>query len=561
MFQLNRSTQHSDTRFATEAQRHREKEGIGLSRKLLSHSHSAALWLCGQIFRPKGFCFDLAISALLIVFGAVVARADGASCSALASKTFGPEIKIESVTLVAATPQAPEHCDVRGVVWPEAKFAVELPTDWNDRFYMVGGGGFAGQLSLGPMNAGLQKGYATATTDTGHDAAKEPLASFAERRADNPNADRKKLDYAYLAVHNTATLAKRIISAYYGASPKYSYWVGCSTGGRQGLMEAQRYPEDFDGYLIGAPVLKISHEGIRGIWNAQAVSTGPGAVANDKLSVLAEAVYKKCDAIDGLKDGLITDPRKCTFDPLKDLERCLIESEGRDCFTWTQLQGLKKVYDGVRNSKGVLLYPGQPPGAEVVANGRSGWLGSIAGDGGIALAFGESTMRFLAFEPQRGKTWGWKQFNIDTDPPQMKAFSEMIDATNPDLMKLKKRGGKIIHYHGWADALVNPQMSVDYYESALKKMGDKETKAFYKLYMIPGMFHCAGGVGCDRVDWFTPLVDWVEKGVAPGALPGSRVEKGATVMTRPQCAYPGVAKYKGGGDSNKAENFACAEEK
>jgi feruloyl esterase len=422
---------------------------------------------------------------------------------------------------------------------------------------MVGGGGFAGQLSLPQMNSGLQKGYTTATTDTGHNAAKEPLGTFAERRANNPNADRKKLDYAYLAVHNTAALAKQIISAYYGSAPKYSYWVGCSTGGRQGLMEAQRYPEDFDGYVIGAPVLKISHEGIRGIWNAQAVSTGAGAFSYDKLPLLAEAVYKKCDDADGLKDGLITDPRRCDFDPLQDLPKCANEVEGKDCFTTAQMQGLKKVYDGVRNSKGVLLYPGQPPGAEIAANGRSGWVGSIAGDGGLGLVFGESTMRFLAFEPQRGKDWNWKQFNFDTDPPQMATFSKMIDAINPDLSRVKKRGGKIIHYHGWADALVNPQMSVDYYESALKKMGEKQTKEFYRLYLVPGMFHCAGGVGCDRADWFTPLVEWVEKGVAPGALSGSRVEKGETVRTRPLCAYPEVARYNGQGDINKAENFTC----
>jgi feruloyl esterase len=170
-------------------------------------------------------------------------------------------------------------------------------------------------------------------------------------------------------------------------------------------------------------------------------------------------------------------------------------------------------------------------------------------------------MRFLAFEPQRGKNWSWKQFVFDADPPQMKSFSEMIDATNPDLSILKKRGGKIIHYHGWADALVNSQMSVEYYESVMKKMGAKETKEFYKLYMIPGMFHCGGGVGCDRVDWFAPLVNWVEKGVAPDVLTGSRVEKGATTMTRPHCAYPEVAKYKGSGDPNKAESFTCIIEK
>ncbi len=503
----------------------------------------------------------------LLVFGMAIlsaqsAFADGAKCAALASASFGSEVKIESATLISATAQVPEHCDVRGTIWPEARFAVKLPANWNNRFYMVGGGGYAGQLSLPQMNAGLQKGFATATTDTGHDAQKEPLGTFAERRADNPNADRKKLDYAYLAVHHTALLAKQIIKAYYSTDAKYSYWAGCSTGGRQGLMEAQRYPEDFDGYVIGAPVLKQSYEGMRGIWNAQAVSEGAGAVSYDKLPLLAEAVYKKCDDVDGVHDGLIADPRRCRFDPLKDLPKCANETDGKDCFTAAQLQGLQKVYGGVRNSKGKLLYPGQPLGAEVVAPGpggqaRSGWQGSIGGDGGGGLGYGETFMRFLAFEPQRGKAWSWKQFNFDTDPPQMAAFSKVIDATNPDLSKVKQRGGKIIHYHGWADALVNPQMSVEYYESVLKKMGQRQTTEFYKLYMIPGMFHCRGGVGCDDADWFTPLVNWVEKGVAPGAINSSRVEKGETVRTRPLCVYPEVARYNGQGDINKAGNFTC----
>lgn len=493
----------------------------------------------------------------LLLIGVNICLAQSGKCTTLAGRSFGAEVKIDSATLVAATATVPEHCDVRGVILPEARFAVKLPTNWNNRFYMVGGGGFAGQLSLPQMNPGLQKGYATATTDTGHDAAKEPLGTFAERRADNPKADRKKLDYAYLAVHNTAVLAKQIIHAYYGEQPKYSYWVGCSTGGRQGLMEAQRYPADFDGYLIGAPVLKISHEGIRGIWNAQAVSAGAGAITYDKLPLLAEAVYKKCDDADGVKDGLIADPRRCSFDPLKDLPKCTNDVAGNDCFTTAQRQGLQKVYGGVRNSKGRLLYPGQPLGAEIAVNGRSGWMGSIAGDGGLGLVFGETFMRFLAFEPQRGKDWHWQQFNFDTDPPQMMAFSQVIDATNPDLSQLKKRGGRIIHYHGWADALVNPQMSVDYYESVLKRMGRKQTQEFYKLYMIPGMFHCAGGTGCDRADWFTPLVDWVEQGIVPDVIAGSRVEKNVTVMTRPHCPYPQVAKYKGSGDVNQAENFTC----
>lgn len=498
----------------------------------------------------------------LLQGGGLTSYGQAERCAKLASQALGKDVTIATAQFVAASANAPEHCDVRGVILPEAKFAVKLPTNWNQRFYMVGGGGFAGQLSLPQMNPGLQKGYATATTDTGHDAAKEPLGTFAEHRADNPQADRKKLDYAYLAVHNTAVVAKQLIKAYYGDSPKYSYWVGCSTGGRQGLMEAQRYPEDFDGYVIGAPVLKISYEGMRGIWNAQAVSLGAGAVAYDQLPLLAEAVYQKCDGSDGLKDGLIADPRQCRFDPLHDLPKCANDVAGKDCFTTAQRQGLQKVYGGVRNSKGALLYPGQPLGAEVAVpspggQARSGWIGSIGGDGGMGLGFGETFMRFLAFEPQRGKEWSWKQFNFDTDPPQMAAFSKLIDATNPDLTKLKQRGGKIIHYHGWADALVNPNMSVNYYESVLQKMGQRATAQFYKLYMIPGMFHCAGGVGCDRADWFSPLVEWVEKGVVPNVIAGARVQQNTTVMTRPHCPYPQVAKYKGSGDPNQAENFVC----
>ncbi len=503
---------------------------------------------------------------LFLILVAPVVSAQSDKCSSLTSATFmidGARVNIESAAMVAATAQIPGHCDVRGTIPPEARFAVRLPVDWNERFYMVGGGGFAGQLSLMQMNPGLQNGYATATTDTGHNAAKEPLGTFAEHRPDNPHADRKKLDYAYLAVHNTALLAKEIIKSYYGSAPKYSYWVGCSTGGRQGLIEAQRYPEDFDGYLIGAPVLKVLHEGVRGIWNAQAVSTGPGAVAYDKLPLLADAVYKKCDGLDGLKDGLITDPRKCAFDPRRDLPKCAGETEGKDCFTTAQAEGLWKVYDGVRNSKGRLLYPGQPLGAEIAGVGfggmtPSGWIGSIGGDGGMSLLFGETSMRFLAFDPQRGRDWSWKQFNFDTDPPRMAAFARVIEADNPDLSKLDKRGGRIIHYHGWADALVNPQVSVDYYESVLRKMGKNRAAGFYRLYMIPGMFHCAGGVGCEQTDWLTPLVNWVEKGVAPGILTGARIEKGVTVRTRPLCVYPEVPRYKGQGDVARAENFTCA---
>src|SRR5690242_17407015 len=220
--------------------------------------------------------------AVLILAGCLMA-APVKKCENLSAEQFGPEVRIESAKLMAASPKLPEHCDVRGVIWPENHFAVKLPTNWNNRFEMVGNGGWAGVISFAAMDTAVRDGYATTSTDTGHDAQKEPGASFAYPGPNNPHAARKLIDHGYLAVHETALLAKKIIHAYYGSPPSRSYWVGCSTGGRQGLMEAQRYPEDFDGYVIGAPVLYLSGLQMKAVWNYQAAGTGPGKLSEQKL--------------------------------------------------------------------------------------------------------------------------------------------------------------------------------------------------------------------------------------------------------------------------------------
>ena len=481
-------------------------------------------------------------------------------CSELMGTSFGTEIKIESTVIVPASAGIPEYCDVRGTIWPEARFAVKLPTVWNNRLYMVGNGGLAGTIALAAMDVGLRRGFATAGTDTGHNATKEPDATFARPGPNNPNAERKVTDFAYLAVHETATLGKHILKAYYGDAPRYSYWAGCSQGGRQGLIEAQRFPDDFDGYIVGAPVLNLAGTHWRGIWNAQA-QAGPGQIATEKLRLLASAVYKKCDAIDGLEDGLVDDPRKCMFDPPADLPRCPADVNGPSCFTKAQAEALKKIYAGVKNSAGKLLFPGQPLGAEAYAPARdgvvrSGWDGTITGNaGGLTLA--ESYMKYMDLDPLPGPSWNYRAFDFDTDPAKTAKFAAMFNATNPDLQPLKRRGGKIIHYHGWADPLATALMSIDYYESVLKKMGVKDTRDFYRLFLIPGMFHCRGGPGCDTVDWLTPIVDWVEKGTAPEKIIGARVVGGETKRTRPLCPYPAVAEYKGAGSIDAAENFTC----
>ena len=481
-------------------------------------------------------------------------------CSDLIATPFGTEVKIESAVIAPAVAGVPEHCDVRGTIWPEAKFAVKLPTAWNSRFYMVGNYVLGGTIAFSAMDMALRRGFATAGTDTGHDSEKEPDATFARPGPNNPNAERKRIDFAYLAVHETAVLGKQILKAYYGEYPRYCYWAGCSTGGRQGLMEAQRYPEDFDGYIVGAPAPNLSGTHWRGVWNAQA-QAGDGAIAVEKLPLLANAIYKKCDAIDGVKDGLLDDPRKCKFDPAADLPKCPADLDAPSCFTRAQAEALKKIYGGVKNSAGELLFPGQPLGAETVGAGRggvgkaSGWDGPISGGGTVRVA--ESHMKYMELDPPPGDSWDYRSFDFDKDPARTTKFNAEFNATNPDLQPLRRRGAKIIHYHGWADTSLTALMSIDYYESVIRKMGGKETAEFYRLFLIPGMFHCGGGVGCDTVDWLTPIVDWVEKGTAPAKLIGARVTDGETKRTRPMCPYPQVAKYKGKGSIDAAESFIC----
>jgi feruloyl esterase len=494
-------------------------------------------------------------TAVLLFAAAAAYGASSAECAALASKSFGADVTLESSRMVAAATNLPEHCEVRGVIWPEAKFVVKLPAAWNARFQMVGNGGWAGTLSIAAVDAAVRLGYASASTDTGHDAQKEPGAIFALKSPSNPHALRKVIDHGYLSVHETVLLAKKIIRAFYGADPKFSYWVGCSTGGRQGLMEAQRYPEDFDGYVIGAPVLNLAGLQAKAVWTWIQVGPGPGELKVEKLPALEAAVYGKCDALDGLKDGLIENPLACDFNPVRDLPRC-IGAETPNCFTEAQAQALFRMYDGVRNSRGELLFPGMPPGVEAFVETRgvrrSGLDGNLLG----SFNLGDTFMKYMAFDDPPGASWDYRTFNVDTDMARMSNVGLIINATIPELSAVKARGAKIIHYHGWADPGVTARMSVDYFTAVQRTMGD--TKDFYRLFGVPGMFHCGGGPGCGEVDWLTAVVNWVEKGIAPDMLIGAHTENGRVTRTRPICPYPQVARYKGSGSIDEAANFTCA---
>jgi len=476
------------------------------------------------------------------------------------------KFKAKEIAQIKAVPipaggAAPAYCDVTGLLSPEIAFEVSLPAKWNGRFYMIGNGGHAGEAlddagRLAQRNQALQLGFAFAQTNTGHDARKEPGGTFV---LSNPQ---KAIDYAWRAVHLTAVTAKAITKEYYGRAVSKAYWNSCSNGGRQGLLEAQRFPEDFDGIVANAPWVDQTGFTIGAMWNQKALSAAP--VTPAKLAMVADRVMAKCDAIDGLKDGLIDDPRKCNFDPRHDAPACSAGSDGPDCLTPAQAEAIEKVYSGPM-SNGKPIFPGYMPGSEAVVQGLfgggtgSGWLNVIVGTqpGAVPADFNlaENTMRYLVFTPPKAD-YDYRTFDFDRDIHLLDAWSKQADAKNPDLSKFRKRGGKLLMTYGWADSILQPMAGVNYYEQASAKNGP-ETKDFFRLFMVPGMEHCGGGIGPDRHDPMTAMIDWVEKEQAPASMIASRVVENKVVRTRPLCAYPQVARYSGQGSIDNASNYRC----
>lgn len=487
-------------------------------------------------------------------------RSPRKACDALGRFRSKEIVRLEA-QVIAAAAAAPEHCRVSGTLAPEIAFEVSLPSKWNGRFYMIGNGGHAGESlddagRVAQRNTALQHGFAFAQTNTGHDARKEPGASFV---LSNPQ---KAIDYAYRAVHLTATTTKDITKDYYGRRVSKAYWNSCSNGGRQGLIEAQRFPDDFDGIIANAPWVDQTGFTIGAMWNQKALAEAPVSAA--KLATVARAVMNKCDAIDGLTDGLIDDPRACRFDPVKDVAACTAGGDGPDCLTPAQAGALAKVYSGPVRKDGSSIFPGFMPGSEALTPGpggatASGWMNLIvaAQPGGRPADFNlaENTMRYLVHTPPK-PDWDYRTFDYDKDLGMVDAWSRQADAKNPDLSKFRKRGGKLLMTYGWADGILQPMMGVRYYEQATAANG-ANTPDFFRLFMVPGMAHCAGGVGPDRHDPVTAIVNWVEKGQAPSSITASKVVDGKITRTRPLCAYPQVARYSGQGSVDDAANFRC----
>jgi tannase/feruloyl esterase len=470
-----------------------------------------------------------------------------AACASLVSLT-GYEFSIASATPVEASPDVPAYCHVLGVVQPEIRFEVNLPAMWNGRLYMFGNGGYAGEALDNPgrqqaARRALARGFATAQTNTGHDDGVEPLGAFAS----NPQ---KFVDYAFRAVHVTVVTAKRLIQTYYPEPVRHAYFDGCSTGGRQGLMSAQRFPDDFDGIVAGAPVLDFSGTIIAGAMYQRALNALTPPLGPEHVNLIVEKAIAKCDAMDGVKDGLIDDPRRCSFNPATDLPRCAADAP--PCFTDAEIRALGTIYSPVTR-RGAELYPGWPIGSEP---GWAPWfMASRPGTQPLQSSFGQAFFKYLAFG-RPNPNYDWNAFNLDADYDKLAATRAALDATDPDLSRFKARGGKMITYFGWADPALNPMMGVRYYENVRRK-GGPTTADFYRLFMVPGMLHCAGGAGPSTFDALTAVVQWVEKGAAPQSIPAAHVSNGKPTFTRPLCPYPQTAVYNGTGNTDDMASFTC----
>jgi hypothetical protein len=471
-------------------------------------------------------------------------------------------VQIVSATSVPAG-TLPAHCDVRGTIKKgggNIKFALLLPEDWNGRFHMSGNGGKAGTISLGAAQSAMALGYAATSTDTGHNLVDDgPGAQFGDDRE-------KEIDFGWRAVHETVKTAKGLISTFYGQKPLYSYWQGCSTGGRQGLREMQMFPKDFDGIIAGAPVYDYMTQQMtapafmRALYQVDPIAESSLITLAD-ATALRDAIYAKCDGLDGLVDGQIRDPRLCKFN-----HRNSSDFAGFSDQNHQKLKALDRLYGGLYNSYGELIIPGMVKGSEGMSGGWSSWLLSNEGASPALHTVMIDAFNWLVFKKDEPDYVYMTDFDFETDPPKTRFMAKILSATDPDVSVFRKHGGKIITYHGWADAGVNPLGTIEYRDNVIrsiqgelqlsKKEATEEADNFLKLYMIPGMGHCSGGVGHDQVDFLSALVQWVENGTEPGALIGAKSSNPAD--TRLHCPYPRVAAYKGAPlDPADAGSFVC----
>jgi feruloyl esterase len=427
----------------------------------------------------------------------------------------------------------PAHCRVQMVLAPSADSRIEMemwlpPVEaWNGKFMGVGNGGFAGSIQglTNDMPQALRLGYATAGTDTGH---QDQGGAWAIGHPE------KMIDFGYRATHEMTVKAKQIVKVFYDKTPQFSYFKGCSTGGRMALMEAQRYPDDYDGIIAGSLANRHIHMWTAGVARSVDLSRHPeGAITAEQAALVNTLVTNTCDT---LKEGFLNNPRACKvdFSALK----CQAGTAAASCLTGPQLKTVETFYGGVRNSKGELIFSGQalgnPIGAQRSTNQDPGGLFDL-----VRIAHNDPNV-------------DWKTFDLDREMKFLDEKIGYVDAVNPDLGKFKSSGGKLLLTHGWSDTGITPETTTWYYDSVLNKMGRNQSD-WLRLFMAPGMGHCGGGPGVNTFDSIGALEKWVEKGIAPDTMMGT----GAQGLTRPLCQYPQAAEYKGSGDLKDASNWAC----
>jgi hypothetical protein len=540
--------------------------------------------------RIRGFVFAPLLIAGLTVTPSLHA-APVHSCESLAT------LKLSHATIVSAkvmkagptamstfmgpiTIEVPARCEVHGISRPSADseigFEVWLPLEgWNGKYQQKGNGGFAGAVNRAGLVDPLRRGYAVAATDDGHDATKTPQGTFAVGHPE------KVIDFGYRAVHDTSEQAKAIAGTFYGKPPARNYFVGCSDGGREALMEAQRFPEDFDGILAGAPANDWSHLFTSFAWNELALSKE--RIPLEKLPAIQRAIVAACDEADGLKDGLVSNPPACRFDPA--VLVCKGSADGKDCLTSAQADTLNALYSGPTSPRtGKPIFVGLvTSGTEAMPMNWPLWLLGPSPGQSIHAGFGTSYFRDVVFERP---DWRLQSLDFDRDVRiSDEKVAPIFNATNPDLRSFRARGGRLIHYHGWGDAAIAAPTSIEYYEAVRSFMSDAPDRRstatsiedFYRLFMVPGLAHCSGGVGPVHFgndsdfgappapgidperDLVTALERWVEHGIAPDRLIGSGPSPldPTKTLTRPLCPHPQQARYNGAGDINDAANFAC----
>jgi len=471
-----------------------------------------------------------------------------ATITAAKSIPAGPYLPVGLPAAAAqyAKVHVPAYCRVAAVLTPSSDSHIEIelwmPTgaSWNGKYQAVGGGGWVGNFNLTGMLNALQQDFATSSTDTGH---KGPEATFAVGHPE------KVIDFAYRAVHEMTVTSKAIMTAFYGHGPRFSYWNGCSTGGRQGIMEAVRYPDDFDGIIAGAPANNQLRLGAWRINLDTAIRKDPRRIVpRAKMLLLNRSVLTACDELDGVKDGLLSDPTKCHFDPSTLLCR---DGDSDNCLTAPQVEVVKMVYAPATKRNGELIYPGLVPG------GEADWPISVFNGAADPGAIDVGIFRYVAHQDP---AWDWHSFDLERDTALAIEKAGDIEVTDPDLRAFKAHGGKLVIYHGWNDGgtggAISPLNSINYYSSVLAKMGPRQDD-WLRLFMVPGMDHCGGGPGPNQFAVVNAMESWREQGNSPSQITAYHVTNDRVDMSRPLCPHPQVATYKGTGSTNDAANFVC----